>query len=345
MIYSLHGLRALAMLAIFLYHSGLLPHGTFPVTFFFILSGFVLFYNHSSKINKDINLKDSFIWGFNKIKKMYPIHIFAFLLSIVVRWSWIINFSISELVLMGFINITLLQCLVPKYSLTFNNASWYLSTLFICYLFAVLLINILNKIKIEKYLLISIVCFELILAIILPTIISDYNYIFYISPYIRILDFFLGMILAKIFIKSDKNKERKYSLYELVILVFFIITYLSSFILPEQFTKGLIYLPVFLLGIYIISFEKGLFSKLLCNKILYRLADISFEFYMIHELILLIFFRKVFANLTYHWLINNIITAIPSFIISLFLARYLNKSISKKVKKRYNYLSTQSISN
>ena len=34
MIYTLQGLRALAMLGIFLFHSGLLLNGTFPVTFF-----------------------------------------------------------------------------------------------------------------------------------------------------------------------------------------------------------------------------------------------------------------------------------------------------------------------
>ncbi|MDZ4992184.1 hypothetical protein GNF80_04245 [Clostridium perfringens] len=51
MIESLQGLRSLAMLGIFLFHSGLLLRGTFPVTFFFILSGFVLYYNYSNKIN------------------------------------------------------------------------------------------------------------------------------------------------------------------------------------------------------------------------------------------------------------------------------------------------------
>lgn len=34
MIYTLQGLRALAMLGIFLFHSGLLINGTFLVTFF-----------------------------------------------------------------------------------------------------------------------------------------------------------------------------------------------------------------------------------------------------------------------------------------------------------------------
>lgn len=65
MIYTLQGLRALAMLGIFLFHSGILLNGTFPVTFFFILSGFVTYY--SKYINVDeMNIKECINWIINK---------------------------------------------------------------------------------------------------------------------------------------------------------------------------------------------------------------------------------------------------------------------------------------
>lgn len=86
MIYTLQGLRALAMLGIFLFHSGLLLNGTFPVTFFFILSGFVLYYSKYNRI-ENMNLKDRIKWTFNKIKPFYIIHIITFLLSIIIRWE------------------------------------------------------------------------------------------------------------------------------------------------------------------------------------------------------------------------------------------------------------------
>lgn len=41
MIKSLQGLRAIAMISIFLFHAGFLPNGIFPVTLFFLLSGFL----------------------------------------------------------------------------------------------------------------------------------------------------------------------------------------------------------------------------------------------------------------------------------------------------------------
>lgn len=123
MIYPLQGLRALAMIVIFLFHASLFPNGIFPVTFFFILSGFVLYLNYNSKINSS-SLLESFKWGINKIKKMYPIHIIAFIVSIQIKWDWIVKQPLGELILKVIINITLMQGIVviPDYSLTFNGA-------------------------------------------------------------------------------------------------------------------------------------------------------------------------------------------------------------------------------
>lgn len=100
MIKSLQGLRALAMFAIFFFHAGFIPNGIFPVTFFFILSEFVIYYNYSNKI-KDITIKESVLLGIRKFKKMYPIHIITFIMSIFIRFSWISKFSIGELVMIG----------------------------------------------------------------------------------------------------------------------------------------------------------------------------------------------------------------------------------------------------
>lgn len=66
MIRSSQGLRALAMLVIFFFYAGFIPNGIFPVTVFFILSGFVLYYNYNDKL-RDINIKESVLWRMNKI--------------------------------------------------------------------------------------------------------------------------------------------------------------------------------------------------------------------------------------------------------------------------------------
>lgn len=325
------------MLSIFLFHAGLLPNGTFAVTFFFILSGFVIYYKYSVKINHEIGFKDSLVWGIGKIKKLYPIHVVTFLISIIIKWGWIIKHSLGEVILMGILNLMLLQSLVPKYAMTFNAASWYLSTLLICYLVAPLLVKQLKGKSNNKKYLIGVWCFQLILVIILPYLIEDYNYVFYVSPYMRIMDFFLGMILAKIY-KERSDIKVNYNLGEIFSLVLFMGVYALSFVLPTQFTRGIIYSPIFLIGIYFISYQKGILSKRLCHPVFQTIAKISFEFYMTHELVLIVF-RKVFYNVQIHWLAKNIIIAIPSFIIACVLSVVLHKYVTQgyKMSKSKSY--------
>ena len=80
--------------------------------------------------------------------------------------------------------------------------------------------------------------------------------------------------------------------------------------------------------IFMFPFEKGNIYKWLSSHILQKIASFSFEFYMVHELILIVF-RNVFINFNPHYVIKCIVIAIPSFIISIILAIILNKYITK----------------
>ena len=122
MIYTLQGLRALATLGIFFFHSGLLINGTFPVTFFFILSGFVTYYSKYKDI-ESMNFGRSINWIYNKMKPMYVVHILTFLLSILVRWSWVCKLEKTDLIRKTFFNLLLIQTLSKDDILVFNNLS------------------------------------------------------------------------------------------------------------------------------------------------------------------------------------------------------------------------------
>ncbi|WP_434798708.1 hypothetical protein [Terrisporobacter vanillatitrophus] len=108
MIRSLQGFRALGMISIFLFHSGLLLKGTFPITFFFMLSGFVLYYSYSNRI-KSMSINDDIVWVINRMKRMYPIHLITYVMSVIIRWEWICKFEIIELISKAFWNLSLLQ--------------------------------------------------------------------------------------------------------------------------------------------------------------------------------------------------------------------------------------------
>lgn len=319
------------MFGIFLFHSGLLLKGTFPVVFFFMLLGFVLYYSYRNRI-KSINFNESINWIITRMKKLYPIHLITFMMSIFIRWEWILKFEITDIISKALLNISLLQSLSREQTFPFNGLSWFLSTTFILYILAIPLMLLIKKVKFKKLhnLILLILVFQNIVIFINNS--QKYELNLYTSPFFRVFDFAIGMIIARKVIDEYKDdaKYKYYSFYEFGILFLFSIMYIMTLISSAKLEYGLSYYsPIFALGIYIIAHEKGFISKLLCNEVLQKIAGFSFEFYMVHELILILF-RNVFENLTYHWIIKNIIISIPALIISLLLAIVLNKYITNK---------------
>lgn len=329
MIYTLNGLRALAMLGIFLFHSGLLLNGTFPVTFFFMLSGFVTYYSMYDKAS-DISLGNQISWIINKLKKLYPIHFITYIASIIIRWNWVSKLSMVEFIKKSVLNLCLIQSLFKDEIFNFNGLSWFLSVIFILYVFSIPLIKIINTVK-DKYII-----FIMIIIMVIQYSLNIYNIIgnnelyLYSNPLYRILDFSLGMLTASLFINTNIKFNKPYFIENLIVIIFFIMYVISLFIE----TRCSYYNLLFVTSLYIFAKGKGNISKLLKKNLLQWLAKISFEFYMTHELILIVF-RKIFVNINVHWLIKNIIICIPSFFIALILSYLFNKYLSKSLKKVY----------
>lgn len=329
MIYTLQGLRALAMLGIFLFHSGLLLNGTFPVTFFFILSGFVLYYTKQYSV-ENITFKQNIKWVFIKMRPFYVIHIITFFMSIIIRWDWINKLSTFELVRKTILDLLLIQSLFKNDAFIFNGLAWFLSVTFILYLVTIPIIKIIKKIPINKLIIYITLILIAQYALNIMNMSKLVDLYLYSNPIYRILDFILGMLTARMFLEKQIN-IKNYNLYEVGILVIFVAMYFISFF---RGTACSYYSLLFIVALYVFSYEKGIVSKILSSEILQNIARISFEFYMIHELILIIF-RKVFNSLNYHWLIKNIIICIPAFIISLIIARLMNKYIIQNIKGNY----------
>lgn len=133
--------------------------------------------------------------GNKRIKKLYFIHIITFVASILIKYDWIVKFDFTEICFKGILNLMLIQSLFPDHAMSFNGATWFLSTIFICYIFALPLIVICNNLKKLKTqsLIILVWTMQVILFFIISNIdfMVDYKgWFFYISPCFRISDFF-----------------------------------------------------------------------------------------------------------------------------------------------------------
>lgn len=326
MIYTLQGLRALATLGIFLFHSGLLLHGRFPVTFFFMLSGFVTYYKMNEKV-ESMNFKDGLNWITRKLKKLYPIHFITYIASIVVRWNWVSGLSIVEFIQKSFLNLALIQSFFKNDVFNFNSLSWFLSVIFILYIFSIPLTKIINKIG-YKYIILMIGSI-LITQYCLNTynIISGDKLYLYSNPIYRILDFSLGMLSASLYINVDIKISKPKITESLIVGIFFVMYAISLFVE----TRCSYYNLIFVISLYVFAKGKGNVSMILNKDLLQKFAKISFEFYMTHELVLKVF-RKVFVNINAHWLIVNILICIPALFISIIIATLLHKLVTKKYR-------------
>ena len=337
MIKSLQGLRVISMLIIFMWHCG---YSNFkagiPVTFFFILSGFLSYITYKDKKEESIVIA-SIDYCKIKLKRIYPIHLITFLISVPLRIKIILNNFGKEIIVM-ITHLLLIQSIIPitHFYFNYNESAWYVSTLMFCYLFTQILVKIINKIQnMNKKLFKSI--FLLLVTLVVQTVLYKVfnntklsQWFLYISPFYRILDYFMGMLVGFIWINTRKDinfNKNIMTIFEIFILSVISINYIPSINIYCEVNKALL-----LVGVFVFSLEGGLLSKILSNRIFIYFADFSFEFFLVHMPIIIIC-GKVSEILGVRTLIGRGAPVSISFIITVVLAKILNNYVTKKKYK------------
>ena len=170
-------------------YDSIFSEGYIGVSFFFILSGFILAYNYQDRIIKKQISKENFYIA--RLARIFPLHFLTLIISLPLSYIIVLqnkNLWLTQLIT----NSTLTQSYVPlgRIYFSFNAPSWSLSDEMFFYSIFPFLILLFLKNNNYKYLL-----FLLILALIpLLTIVvpsSFYHHIFYIHPFARVFDFFI----------------------------------------------------------------------------------------------------------------------------------------------------------
>lgn len=148
---AFQGLRAIAIVAIFISHAGIGPFGclgAWGVSVFFVLSGFLMMYNY---LQRDTDPTFGVLFAYRKIKGLYPLH---FLMMIVAMLYIILTKTktIETLVKAFPFHLTLTQIWIPipEYYATFNGVSWYLSATVFLYFCFPLILKMFRRINSSK---------------------------------------------------------------------------------------------------------------------------------------------------------------------------------------------------
>lgn len=309
MIKTLTSLRFFAALTVFSSHLFILQNfnetkwiferifyeGYLGVTFFFILSGFILTYSYYEKFK--IFTKETYKnFMVARIARIYPVYILTFSLTLIPYILDHINLNPLLLILTGLINVGMLQSFVPISGVyfSFNSPAWSISNEMFFYLtfpFLIVCINRLSKKYDFKYFSLFAVLF-FIIAFTTVWNMRDFSlahWLFYIFPFFRFIDFFIGVVLGVTFLKCrDKVtlKNKTFTFLELSsVSLLAVAVFFSIYVHPTLRLWGY-YLPFLVLIVWVFSFQKGMLSHFLSNNRLVYLGEVSFSFYMIHKIVM-----------------------------------------------------------
>jgi peptidoglycan/LPS O-acetylase OafA/YrhL len=339
MLNALTSFRFIAALMVFIYHAGIgnsYQTGYIGVSFFFILSGFIMTYTYRDKLSKQdpYHVKKYFI---ARLAKIYPVHVLTFFLAVPYYFFIPLKHETILYVFQAITNLLLIHSFIPFGNISFNGVSWSLSDeLFFYLLFPYILFATLTKLtKIrDKFIIILLIWIIFALAFIaLPE--NNFSiWLTYYFPGVRIFEFFVGIILGIIFLETkvylSKFSNFIFSLTEITSILLLSIIVYSATSFSQNIRFSLIFIPFLGLIIFVFAFQKGIFSKIMSKNIFIYLGEISFSFYMLHNLVLSYIYFLWRPNLGSTMTILFCLTI--TLILSILLFNFYEEPIRKKIK-------------
>ncbi|WP_298525228.1 acyltransferase [uncultured Porphyromonas sp.] len=347
MITSLQALRFIFALFVFVEHFPVnaeqtsLLHGAGPmgVSFFIVLSGFVMSIGYEKRVQEA-----SFRWKdfmFKRLIRLWPLHLLCLGAWIILAYGAWGSSAIYPLPLLG--NALLLQWL-PIEHIEGNGVAWCLSVLVIFYA----VYPFVARFKTRSLLLLLAgisIGLHVLAAVYEPT---NTNAYWYFSPASRMLDFLLGMIAFRCYQSAlEYGWEQKWSRLPAVFrwgieLLPFVLYAVALFYLILDFTHLrcviLFYLPsfltIFLFALASKSGEKDGIPELLSKKWLIYLGQVSFSFYMVHNLVILSVKKglEYFAPTT-PWELRLVISLVGAIIAGILVNRYFETPVANRLSK------------
>ncbi len=327
--------RFLAAVAVFLSHLDMFENipalkpvydrffyeGYIGVTFFFVLSGFILTYTYRTKIAA-FDPGELCKFYVARIARIYPVHLLTFALSVpLVCAAGVSNFA--EEAIRAALNLALLQGFVPikNYYFSFNMPAWSLSDEIFFYALMPVILALWVKWRAtspRRALVVALALWGMAFALVWAWQDSALgHWLFYIAPYFRVFDFALGIALCFIFLGvRDRvgNARARFTGLELGSFAAFALAFFIAPNIPQAFRYGVYYTPWIAGMILIFAFQRGAISAVLSNRWLVLGGEISFSFYMFHQLVLRYFQAgELFAT-------EPVLAAVAAFALTVALS-------------------------
>lgn len=264
--------------------------GECGVSFFFMLSGFILSYAYGEKVLARTFGQRRFI--LRQLSKFYPLHVLLFVMMIVMDARLGNFYSWDKMAA----NLLLLQSWVPSDDFYFagNGVSWFLSDLLFFYIVFPTVFRILVSVSCQRLLMGAVVILALYgyLAISIPA--GFINPLLYVAPWTRLLDFSIGILLFRFYTSADGVSFRSWlsrltsvglTCMELALVMAVVASFFVYENVSLRFRCAALFwfvLPT-VIFIFVASDKlKGIVTQFLHSSIMQWLGNVSLEIYLTH---------------------------------------------------------------
>lgn len=302
--------------------------GYVGVSFFFILSGFIIAHNYTTKLsNGSCSKKDFWVARFARI---YPLHLLTLAIALIVGRTFVATQPISWAHL--FTSATLTNAYIPRSDFFFalNSPAWSLCCEQLFYVLFPFALPIIKSPKRLAWIAVAAIFIVLIGSSMTPD--GYIKGIWYTNPIMRLPDFVVGVLLWHGYqrIKDRDISRRMASIMEISTILLFAIFYIYAEEVPKPYRYSFYYWLPMTAIILTFSLQKGVISKLLRARIFIIGGEISYGIYLTQILIINVLATKV-AHLP--GVVGATIVLAAIIAASYLSYRFFEKPMNKYIRK------------
>lgn len=293
------------------HESPLLYGGDCGVAFFFMLSGFILTRAHHA--GEKISWT-AFLGA--RLRKIYPLYFLGFACAAIFFWLCPLPQTLAT--------IFMVQSFVPDqtYYFAYNGVEWFLSDMMFFYALFPFLLRIVNRKGFRIIFVALIPIYICLIATIEGGNILSWLYIF---PPTRLLCFTAGMVLSSVVKTVRKTTDTE----AVAAIACLIATYLICYTLEWRWIYDIVWWPAAALMITVFSTnDGGRITRLLSSSQLVKFGNISFSFYIFHNMLI----AKLNVPIQ-HYLAPGYLSLPVMFAICWAVGYLMNRYVEKPMNK------------
>ena len=317
--------------------------GFIGVSFFFILSGFILSLNYDERLlSRKVTFREFWV---ARIARVYPLHAVTLLIALALvvdgteQWGdFFVDPAASTVMFLS--NATLLHAFipVPEYFFSYNTPSWGISDeMFFYFAFPFIVFLFVRNKALLRY--------GWLLFLAVPVVMrfspgESHHPFMYINPFFRLVDFVLGITLHQVFKHRYlsglfRTKLGATAMELLAFGLFGVAFYYHNDVLMGYRFSSYYWLPMAAI-IFAFAHQGGYVSALLSARAWVWLGEISFSFYLIHQLTMMYLLtlngRHGFTGNTY---VLSGLMFVVALGLSYALHRWVEVPCNGYIKARY----------